>query len=111
MSTFSTISLPAGEKLHDIMALMNFDASKLCGETLGATSVRKHQEILQKHWSSGEVATLPGEDIQRCLLGVSILLSILLKVMSFFCFLIGPSFITSLEFDLAMAIAFLLSRI
>ena len=60
-----------GHQLHDIIALMNFDASKLCGETLGSASVRKHQELLQQHWSSSEVATLPGDNIQCCLLGVS----------------------------------------
>ena len=69
--TFVT-DLPAGHQLHDVMALLNFDASKLCREMLGAASVRKHQELLQQHWGSSEVATLPGEDIQRCLLGVRI---------------------------------------
>ena len=69
--TFVT-DLPVGHQLHDVMALLNFDASKLCGEMLGAASVRKHQELLQQHWGSSEVATLPGEDIQRCLLGVRI---------------------------------------
>ena len=38
---------------------------------MGSTSIRKHQELLQQHWGSSEVATLPGADIQRCLLGVS----------------------------------------
>ena len=64
--TFVT-DLPAGHQLHDVMALLNFDASKLCREMLGAASVRKHQELLQQHWGSSEVATLPREDIQRCL--------------------------------------------
>ena len=66
------IDLPAGHQLHNVMVLLNFDASKLCGKTLGAASVRKHQELLQQHWGSGEVTTLPREDIQRCLLGVRI---------------------------------------
>ena len=71
MSMLFIPDLPEGHQLHDIMVLMNFDASKLCGKTLGSASVRKHQELLQQHWSSSEVATLPGDNIQCCLLGVS----------------------------------------
>ena len=62
--------LPVGEKLHDLCALLNFDVTKLSGEVLGAESVRRHQEILQEHWSSADVGMLPGDDVQRCLLGV-----------------------------------------
>ena len=68
-----SLDLPAGEKLHDLVALLNFDVSKVAGETLGAQSVQKHQEILQEHWSSSDVAVLPGEDVQHCLLGVTII--------------------------------------
>ena len=50
------LDLPAGEKLHDLVALLNFDVSKVVGETLGAQSVWRHQEILQEHWSSSDVA-------------------------------------------------------
>ena len=71
MSMLFIPDLPEGHQLHDIMVLINFDASKLCGETLGSALVRKHLELLQQHWSSSEVATLHGDDIQRCLLGVS----------------------------------------
>ena len=67
------LDLPAGEKLHDLVALLNFDVSKVVGETLGAQSVQRHQEILQEHWSSSEVTVLPGEDVQCCLLGVTII--------------------------------------
>ena len=67
------LDLPAGEKLHDLVALLNFDVSKVVGETLGAQSVWRHQEILQEHWSSSDVAILPGEDVQHCLLGVTII--------------------------------------
>ena len=55
------------------MALLNFDAFKIVGEMLGVPSVRHYKEILQEHWSSDDVAILPGEDIQRCLLGMCIL--------------------------------------
>ena len=57
------LDLPAGEKLHDLVALLNFDVSKVVGETLDAQSVQRHQEILQEHWSLSEVAILPGEDV------------------------------------------------
>ena len=67
---FGISELPAGEKLHDLSALLNFDVTKLSGEVLGAESVRHHQEILQEHWSSKDMGMLPGDDIQRCLLGV-----------------------------------------
>ena len=67
------LDLPAGEKLHDLVALLNFDVSKVVGETLGAQSVWRHQEILQEHWSSSDVTILPGEDVQHCLLGVTII--------------------------------------
>ena len=66
------LDLPAGEKLHDLVALLNFDVSKVAGETLGAQSVQRHQEILQEHWSLSDVTVLPGEDVQHCLLGVII---------------------------------------
>ena len=66
------LDLLAGEKLHDLVALLNFDVSKVVGETLGAQSVQRHQEILLEHWSSSEVTILPGEDVQWCLLGVTI---------------------------------------
>ena len=67
------LDLPAGEKLHNLVALLNFNVSKVVGETLGAQSVWRHQEILQEHWSSSEVTVLPGEDVQCCLLGVTII--------------------------------------
>ena len=62
--------LPAGERFHDLITLLNFDASKVLGETLGVASIHCHQEILQEPWSSGDVAVLPGADVQQCLLGV-----------------------------------------
>ena len=68
-----SLDLPAGEKLHDLVALLNFDMTKVVGETLGAQSVSRYQEILQEHWSSSDVTVLPGEDLQHCLLGVSII--------------------------------------
>ena len=71
--SYFSLDLPAGEKLHDLVALLNFDVSKVVGETLGAQSVQRHQEILQEHWSSSEVAILPEEDVQHCLLGVTII--------------------------------------
>ena len=66
------LDLPAGEKLHDLVALLNFNVSKVVGETLGAQSVWRHQEILQEHWSSSDVTVLPEEDV-HCLLGVTII--------------------------------------
>ena len=71
--SLSLLDLPAGEKLHDLVALLNFDMSKVAGETLGAQSVWRHQETLQEHWSSSDVTVLPGEDVQCCLLGVTII--------------------------------------
>ena len=65
--------MPTGEKLHDLVALLNFDVSKVAGETLGAQSVQRHQEILQEHWSSSDITVLPGKDVQFCLLGVTII--------------------------------------
>ena len=58
------LDLPAGEKLHDLVALLNFYVSKVVGEILGAQSVQRHQEILQEHWSLSEVTVMPGEDVQ-----------------------------------------------
>ena len=77
------LDLPAGEKLHDLVALLNFDVSKVVGETLGAQSVQRHQEILQGHWSSSEVTVLPGEDVQCCLLGISIIYFNVASLISF----------------------------
>ena len=77
------LDLPADEKLHDLVALLNFDVSKVVGETLGAQSVRRHQEILQEHWSSSEVTVLPGENVQHCLLGVSIIYFDVASLISF----------------------------
>ena len=48
------------EKLHDLSALLNFDATKLSGEVLGAESVRRHQETLQEHWSSMDMPCCQG---------------------------------------------------
>ena len=67
------LDLPAGEKLHDLVTLLNFNVSKIARETLGAQSVQRHQEILQEHWSSSDVAVLPEEDVQHFLLGVTII--------------------------------------
>ena len=78
-----SLDLPAGEKLHNLMALLNFDVSKVVGETLGTQSVQRHQEILQEHWSSSDVTILPGEDVQCCLLGVTIIYFMLVSFISF----------------------------
>ena len=71
--SYFLLDLPAGKKLHDLVALLNFDVSKVVGETLGAQSVWRHQEILQELLSSSDVTVLPGEDVQHCLLGVTII--------------------------------------
>ena len=43
--------LPANEKLHDLVSLLNFDSSKVSGEMLGEESIWCHQRILQEHCS------------------------------------------------------------
>ena len=63
------LDLPASEKLHDLIALLKCNASKVAGETLGVASICHHQEILQEHWSLGDIAVLSSTDIQWCLLG------------------------------------------
>ena len=67
----SITGLPPGEKLHDLGALLNFDVSKVSGESLGEESIRHHQKLLNEHWGLDDTAVLPGDDVQRLLLGVS----------------------------------------
>ena len=67
----SITGLPPGEKLHDLAALLNFDVSKVSGESLGEESIRHHQKLLNEHWGSDDMAVLPGDDVQCLLLGVS----------------------------------------
>ena len=64
--------LPANEKLHHLVSLLNFDSNKVSGEMLGEESVQCHLRILQEHWGLGDTAVLPGDDVQCLLLGVSI---------------------------------------
>ena len=40
---------------------------------LGEESVCNHQQILQEHWGSGDMAVLLGDDVQCLLLGVGII--------------------------------------
>ena len=44
--------LSSGEKIHDLTGLLNFNVSKVVGETLGAQLVHQHQELHQEHWGS-----------------------------------------------------------
>ena len=62
--------LPLNKKLHDLAALLNFDTSRVPGETLGEESICHHQKLLQEHWGSDDTAVLPGDDVQWLLLGV-----------------------------------------
>ena len=73
LNVFSCPSeLPANEKLHDLVSLLNFDSTKVSGEMLGEESIQHHQWILQEHWGSGDMVVLPGDDVQHLLLRVSI---------------------------------------
>ena len=56
----SITGLPPGEKLHDLAALLNFDVSKVSGESLGEESIRHHQKLLNEHWGSDEYGSFTG---------------------------------------------------
>ena len=62
--------LALNEKLHDLAALLNFDTSRVPGETLGEESIHCHQKLLQEQWGSDNTAVLPEDDVQQLLLGV-----------------------------------------
>ena len=62
--------LPLNEKLHDLVALLNFDTSRVPSKTLGEESIHCHQKLLQEQWGSDDTAVLPGDDVQQLLLGV-----------------------------------------
>ena len=51
---------------------------------LGEESIWHHQQILQEHWGSGDMAVLLGDDVQHLLLRVSVTQDDFLECPSFY---------------------------
>ena len=69
------LDTPLGEKTHSLLSLANFDFAHLPdAEAMGEDLMHQYQKILLEHYSSDKIAVLPGDIIQKLMLGVCMLI-------------------------------------
>ena len=67
------VDTPSGEQAHSLLGLANFDFAHLPdAEVMGEDLMRQYQKILLEHYSSDKIAVLPGDVVQKLMLGVCI---------------------------------------
>ena len=74
-SSFFILSLPAGSKIEDLLALASQDiepATDKLMEDKGTSLLREHQELMLQYYGNTDTAILPDHVVQHMLLGVSI---------------------------------------
>ena len=72
MFSFSAFTdLPADSIVHSLLDLDKYDVDKLPdAHKTGEDMLRRHQELMMKHWGTKDSAVLPDDVIQKLLLGV-----------------------------------------